>query len=177
MWKVPPTDMHVVTNDEARRWCAEHGLPFDHLPHWTDTRIQDGVRFLTDRKQSVVEALIRHIVGYDAFDEGIVWITDWPLYKPDEMAVITRFRGSIGESRQLIDAPGHIFGAKETPDCIGCFNLCVQYFWDALLFVPTSGLLIFNSHDGFQYASSLSESGRAELQSIVTNYDLKLQSS
>src|SRR5262245_12356448 len=120
--------MKIVTNEESRRWCKENGLEIER-PHRRDPRICNGTRFLTEAKASIAEALVRNTIANRRFSRGLVWILDWPLYKPDEMAVVKRLRSSIGESRSLIDAPGHIFDAEEVDDCIGLFNLCVQYFW------------------------------------------------
>jgi hypothetical protein len=185
--------MRVLTNDEAQEWCSERGLVLDsysgvespELPHnfecrgikpkycplWTDRRC---LRVLIEGKTAVAEALIRHLVGDQAYDGAVVWATDWPLYRPDEMAVMMRFRRSIGESRPLIEAPCHLFASNELDDCVGCFNLCIHFLWDAFLFVPSSGLVAYNSHDGILYISFLSEQGRSLLISIVGNYDLKM---
>jgi hypothetical protein len=163
--------MNIVTHEEARHWCGKHDLELDR-PSWRDPRICNNVRFLTEGKQSIVEALIRNAVVYRQFEGALVWILDWPLYNPDEMAVIMRLRSSVGESRRLIDAPGHVFDANEVHDCTGLFNLCVQYFWDAFLYVPASGLLVFNSHDGLQYVSSTSDIDRDQLKADIKRYNL-----
>jgi hypothetical protein len=163
--------MNVVTEEESQQWCAKHELEVDR-PNWRDPRICNGVRFLTEGKQSIVEALIRNTVVNRQFEGALVWILDWPLYSPDEMAVVMRFRRSVGEVRWLIDAPGHVFEADEIHDCTGLFNLCVQYFWDAFLYVPASGLLVFNSHDGLQYISSTSDVDRDRLKTDLKRYNL-----
>jgi hypothetical protein len=132
------------------------------------------VRYVTENKHTVSQALVRYLVGSATGGETIVWITDWPLYHPDEMAVMMRFRASAGENRPLIDAPAHIFDEAELDDCIGCFNLCDQYRWDALLFVPTTGLIAFNSHDEIQYLSSLRQQDSATFQVTVEHYGLTI---
>lgn len=94
--------------------------------------------YSTASKQRVVEAFVRQVVHTFDFEEAVLWITDWPFYKADEMAVVDRYRASIDEKRSLIAAPCHVFGRNEVDDCVGLFNLVVQYFWDAL-FVRTEG--------------------------------------
>ncbi len=59
-------------------------------------------------------------------------------------------------------------------DCIGLFNLCVQYYWDAFLYVPASGLLVFNSHDQLQYVSSTFDVDRDQLKMDIQRYNLTL---
>lgn len=165
--------MQILTNDEAAKWCAERGFDLDkRQPHWSDRRICNCLKFLTEHKHPVVEALIRYIINSNEFDEAIVWVRDWPLYRPDEMAVLCRFRGPIGEHRPLIDSPAHDFNRNEVDDCVGLFNLCAHYYFDAFMYVPASGLLAYNSHDGIQYISSLSATHRNELKAIADNYDL-----
>lgn len=164
--------MQILTNDESAAWCSERGFKLNASPYWRDERISSGIRFLTESKQSVVEAFVRNVVNTVAYDGAIVWLTDWPLYKEDEMAVFERIRASTGENRRLVDAPGHAFNSNEIHDCIGMFNLCVQYFWDAFLFVPQGNLIAYNSHDGLQYFSSLTAAGRVELIEMLGHFDL-----
>ena len=164
--------MQILTNDEAAAWCTGRGFKLDASPYWRDKRISSGIRFLTETKQSVVEAFVRNVVNTVEYDGAIVWFTDWPLYKEDEMAVLERFRSSIGENRRLIDAPGHVFDLNEIHDCIGMFNLSVQYFWDAFLFVPQGNFIAYNSHDGLQYISSLTDTGQTELIAMLEHFDL-----
>ena len=164
--------MNILTNDEAAIWCSDRGFNLDAPPHSNDGRINSGIRFATKSKQSVVEAFVRCVINSLEFDEALVWLTDWPLYKPDEMVVIQRFRASVGEERLLIDAPGHAFGPTEINDCVGFFNLCVQYYWDAFLFVPQAKLLVFNSHDEVQCMSSPSEQVVVEIATLIKPFEL-----
>jgi hypothetical protein len=166
--------MQVLSVDEARSWCAGHDFPIADYPHWSDPRLKRGISYATADRHSTSQALVRCVAGNAAAGETIVWISDWPLYHPDEMAVITRFRASADERRPLIDAPAHIFDDAEIDDCVGCFNLCDQYRWDALLFVPASGLIVFNSHDEIQYLMWLRESDNADLRAIVKRHGLAI---
>ena len=108
------------------------------------------------------------------FDEAIVWAVDWSSYKPDEMAVVQRFRLAAGEQRPLIDAPGHVFNNDEADDCVGLFNLFVQYVWDAFMFIPKSQLVFFTHHHEIQFVTALSEEGRAEVKAILSRHQLSL---
>jgi hypothetical protein len=168
--------MQILNNEEAAKWCTEHGFELINRrgPHWTDSRISNCLKFLTAHNHSVAEALTRHVVSDSAFDCAIVWLRDWPLYRPDEMAVLNRFRQSTGDERPVIDAPAHVFSADEVNDCVGLFNLCTHYYFDAFLYVPTCELLAYTSHDGIQYISALSATRRAELGTISSNYELQL---
>jgi len=168
--------MKIFTNSEAATWCNDRGFQCHaaDAPHWRDPRINNCLQFVTRDKNHVAEAFIRGLIGSAEFDEAIVWLTDWPLYRPDEMAVIRRFRASIGEARDLIDAPAHVFDRQEADDCIGLFNLCIHYYFDAFMFVTNSNLIAYNSHDEVQYVSSLSNDEQQKIKTVVENYNLEL---
>lgn len=169
--------MKVLNNEEAMSWCSERGFAVKARPHYSDDRIGKGISFLTAAKQSSVAAFVRTFVNDADFDEATVWLTDWPFYQPDEMAVVMRLRASIDETRWLIDAPAHVFERQERDDCVGLFNLCVQYGWDAFLFIPRSQLLLYNSHDDIQYVSSSSAEVVAGAARLLGLFDLTVRTS
>jgi hypothetical protein len=166
--------MQTLTDEQAAKWCADRGFDLiERQPHWFDPRICNCLKFLTKQKYSVVDALVRYVVGSGEFDGAIVWATDWPFYSPDEMAVLDRLRSSIGEDRPLIESPAHFFDRQEVDDCVGLFNLCTHYYFDAFMHIPASGLLAYNSHDEIQYLTSLSATHQIELKAIAGRYDLE----
>jgi DNA-directed RNA polymerase beta' subunit len=40
------------------------------------------------------------VLWLGGFDAGLFWLTDWPFYKPDEMAIISGLRHAHGEQRK-----------------------------------------------------------------------------
>ncbi len=48
--------------------------------------------------------------------ERAFYLSDWPLYTPEQMIVFNQLRSFCGESRHLIDAPAHLFDGRSLPD-------------------------------------------------------------
>ena len=71
---------------------------------------------------------------FSHFKVALLQITDWSLYQPDEMAVVSAVRAAHGEHRRLIDAPGHLFSHGEGDLLIGLFTLAAAYHWSAYLY-------------------------------------------
>jgi len=165
--------MRIITTDEAKQWCSAHGFAIDR-PECDDPRIGNGLHYSTIGKQPIAAAFIRSAINCRPFDGGLVWVLDWPFYEKDEMAVVTRVRASVGDSRWLVHAPAHVFDPDERPDCIGLFNLCSQFRWDALLYVPASKFLAFASHHEIQHISSLMQADPNQLAIDIQDYKLNV---
>ena len=63
------------------------------------------------------------------------------------MRVIGQMRAALGESRELTEAPGHIFSEKEFVDARAFWTLPMIFGWDAILFPDKSDYFVFTSHD------------------------------
>lgn len=86
----------------------------------------------------------------------LVWLDDWSVWPSGErMHIFERFRLSYGESRRLIDAPGHIFGQAEIEDALSFVTLAVLFLWDCYVLTPQGNKLLFFSHDEYGLSNCL----------------------
>src|ERR1700755_7937 len=79
--------------------------------------------------------------------DGCMWITGWGVFPSSEnMALFDAYRRSIGETRPLQAAPGHLVqeGDDEKLECL--LDLSLYFFWDVSLFDGAT-LRIALSHD------------------------------
>jgi hypothetical protein len=76
--------------------------------------------------------------------EILVHVTDWPTYEPAEMAVVDALRHAWDESRNLIDAPGHLFPAEESELAVALFGHTGNYEWNAYLYLPNDLATLYN---------------------------------
>ena len=65
------------------------------------------------------------------------------------MRVIQHLRAAFGETRPLIETPGHVFSVDEFVDARAFWTLPIIFGWDAMLFPESSDYFVFNSHDEF----------------------------
>jgi len=109
------------------------------------------------------------------FETALLWFSDWPFYKPDEMAMISRLREAHGERRGLIDAPGHLFDFGECDELVGWVWLAMAFGWDGYLFTaPFYGSMFQTSHEDFVWVatSTLEQFGNA--QRFVRKHDVEI---
>jgi hypothetical protein len=114
------------------------------------------VFFAAPDKARLQTILARELVEWiGEFETVLFWISDWPAYKPEEMAIITALRRAHGEDRWLIDAPGHIFTREEKDELIGWVSLMMAFGWDGFLFAaPFRGKMFQTSHEDFIWITS-----------------------
>jgi hypothetical protein len=48
--------------------------------------------------------------------ERVFYLSDWPLYTPEEMIFFMKIRMASGESRDPMDSPAHWFDGQSVPD-------------------------------------------------------------
>jgi hypothetical protein len=86
----------------------------------------------------------------------LVWFDDWSVWPSGQrMHVFDRFRMSYGETRRLIESPGHVFGNREIEDAISFVTLGVLFLWDCYVVTPNRSKLLFVSHDEFGVARGI----------------------
>ncbi len=138
--------MTVLTDTEAQRWCETHG-------HALGKRAGPVVRSDAERFTIPADAgqrvamVARHLADWKNESEVLVWFTEWGVWPSGERPhIFDRFRASYGETRSLIDSPGHLFSGAEFEDMLSFVTLGVLFLWD--VFVVGKGLLHY-PHDAF----------------------------
>ena len=141
--------MRILSPHEAATWCQEHhvALSYRGLPEDSDADLK--FRIPSDAQQRV------YLVGQamEAFgDEALflVWFDNWSVWPSGQrMHVFDRLRMSYGETRRLIDSPGHLFDQTEIEDATSFVTVAVLFLWDCYIVAPDRRKLLFLSHDEF----------------------------
>jgi hypothetical protein len=168
------TRMKCLTNAECSDWLRNqrmveepYGEPLPVGSHYKQFAPPTSARHLA--------AFSRHLFDWlGNYDTALLHITDWGLYKPDEMAVIQAIRRSHGEHRMLIDAPGHLFEAKERDELIGMFYLTVMFGWSAYLYFPAAKATIFNWEGDLIDLWSADAEHFSKFSSIIDTFQLRV---
>jgi hypothetical protein len=145
---------------EISDWCRTHGvsLAADDKPSTPSPSSAGVVVFGTGRRlshASATEIAHRHIDALGAWDEALLWITEWDVWPssvdwPEYYAA----RGKRGEQRSLHIAPGHLFIRGEQSDVEQFLTMVIRNGWDAHLIASLGGRVtkrIFASHDEWIY--------------------------
>lgn len=112
----------------------------------------------------------------EVFSEGdgeiILEVTDWSIFPSyDNRKIFLGYRRLLGESRPLIEARVHLFGADEIDDVRNIFNLGLMFLYDMKLMNLKTGMRVFISHhDAFDF--SLSSAWQAAFENFFDGEDV-----
>jgi hypothetical protein len=141
--------MYFLARDEAnllekklRRQIADQPKP--KLVLYCESRNRDysnAANAITESIGEFSEATLLFLfcVTGDGWNEDMRTNDRWGRYR--------RWRGAIGESRRLSDAPGHQFERQEAEHLSQVLESALELGWDALVAAKPGRQLLFLSHD------------------------------
>ena|ERR1035437_7113287 len=147
--------MKIVSKQECQDWLkANLGTDFGGMNSEFTRNLQNPfpyrVSYPTPRHIGKLQALAHQFVEFMGTSEtGLLWFTSWPLYSEEEMALFQGYRKSLGESRQLIDSPGHIFDKSELQSVECLLDMALFFLWSASLFDGAGNIVVRLSQDEF----------------------------
>lgn len=171
--------MQVLTESECVEWLksrdmsalVEQGLPCDSC-----LTGDYEILFQAPTDARSQQRLARDLIAWEGdFSSALFWLTDWPMYEPDEMAIIDGLRRGHGEQRELIRAPGHVFKSTERDELVGWVYLMMVFGWDGYLFAsPFRGSAFQTSHEDFVRVACSDPQHFAEAQAFVHGYEVQI---
>jgi hypothetical protein len=94
----------------------------------------------------------------DPSPEVLFWLGDWSVWPSSQhMPLYTRFRQAFGESRPLIDAPGHLLTPDDADDAVSILVVSLQFVWNCHILTSLGRDAVFVSHDEFGWFASRDE--------------------
>jgi hypothetical protein len=147
--------MRTINRVEFPEWCRERSLELvdREWPNYREVGRHTFLVKLPDTPyRAVALARLCFPRSYEApFHGAMIWFRDWGIWSDvDEatgMFTLQRLRGAHGETRPLIEAPGHIFTGGEFADARAFWTLPMIFGWDAILFPEQNDYFVLNSHD------------------------------
>jgi len=107
--------------------------------------------------------------------EILIHITDWPLHSPAEMAIADAIRRQWNETRNLIDAPGHLFAPNESELAIAMFGHTGNYEWNAYLYTPGDIATLYNWEGELYDCWTNDAATHLAVETLVGNFGLALK--
>ena len=140
--------MKILTKQQTEDWLARK-LHFSLDRDSLKSRFEQPLRYAlpTDsgQKTHLARALRKMILPQA---EGLLWITGWGVWPSAEnVDLFYGFRKSLGETRFLIDAPGHMFSEPDLADIECLLDITLYFFWDASLVEGSGECVVKISHD------------------------------
>ena len=118
----------------------------------------------------------------------MLWLYKWLTYPPDQIVVFENLRRGCGESRHIIDAPGHLFESSKyrnyesKTDCdiqedsvlAAMALLMVSFDWEGYIITDRSDAHILIGDEYLEFFS-LDHDKIQQIEKIANSYDLKMQ--
>ena len=71
----------------------------------------------------------------------------WP--SSEHMPLYDRFRQALGETRPLIETPGHLADMSDGEDALSVIAMSLLFFWDFYVLAAVPSPMFFASHDEY----------------------------
>lgn len=141
--------MKVLSSEEAKLWCRQHGIALSDrgMPAFPDSVEKFEIPEDAQKRVYLVSQAMLPFRGEPVL---LVWFNDWAVWPSGQrMHVFDRFRMSYGETRWLINSPGHVFDQGEIEDAISFVTLAALFLWDCYVLTPKRSKVLFLSHDEY----------------------------
>jgi hypothetical protein len=143
--------MRFQTEQECEQWCLDRG----HLPpsrmrgrQWPDRYVCHDFSLPKDAQARV--SLCRtlwSVSGDFVTGERLLWLDEWGVWPSGEHpALFTTWRAAFGETRSLMEAPGHLVEPHQDADGLSVLVVASLFLWDCWMYLET-GLIVMISHD------------------------------
>jgi len=78
----------------------------------------------------------------------VVWVKARGIWESCEnLCLCGLVRTALGETREIDDAPIHLFGPPDSEQATAVLAMCLYFFWDVAVAGDRGGLGLFFSHD------------------------------
>mgnify|MGYP003576862615 CR=1 FL=1 len=159
--------MRFLTSEESAQWCASRGfqlltygqgLPYPDLGNLNRL----SLIYPTDSGKKV--QLAKTVAEWSLRQcETLFWLGDWDVWPSSQhMPLFTRFRAALGETRPLIETPGHLLQCDEVDDGSSILAVALLFFWDCCTLRADGGPAFYCSHDEFCEIATLSDTAELE---------------
>lgn len=145
--------MRCLTYSETAQWCNAHEYPLVHndlgLPVPALERAFNFVEipYPTDSGQKVALAR-RAMMRQTPNEDLLVWLGGWSVWPSSgHLPLFARFRQAIGETRLLIEAPGHLVAPEDREDGLSIVAMALLFVWDCHVFSASGSIVFVSSHD------------------------------
>tara|TARA_B110000495_G_scaffold203811_1_gene229699 strand:- start:2193 stop:2708 length:516 start_codon:yes stop_codon:yes gene_type:complete len=161
--------MNCLTQSEIEHWLLEHSVT--PAPYGKTESPTHYIQFAVPSRPLANAAFIRQFLKLTNGDV-LVHVTDWPTYEPSEMAVVDALRHNWEESRNLIDAAGHLIPSNEHELAIALFGHTGNFEWNSYLYLPHDLATLYN-WEGSRYDFWSNDKNTYEqLSKLVVEFEL-----
>jgi hypothetical protein len=134
------------------------------------------VRFSIEEVPNARIALARTFVQWlGDFQDCEFWISEFGIWPSSEdRNLYRRLRSTYGDSRELYDAPAHLFDAHEKSDLETYLAIAMQFGWGGHIIPNEPESYLFLSHDSWLHVASTKahERIKIDLSELEIEYEV-----
>ena len=141
-------NMKILTIDEISVWLKGQSLFIaDKAVFWE--KFLKYHSFSTPKDSGIKTALSKNIIPMLlSSPECLIWIREYGVWPSNQnMALFEMLRNSLGETRPLSQAPGHLCTGKDMQLCESLLDLILYFYWGALIVGSKGEYAINISHN------------------------------
>jgi hypothetical protein len=141
--------LKFLSKEETSLWCSRNKIVLSDsgLPERSDATTKFEIPEDAGKRVYLVS---RCMAAFNGIPHLLVWFDGWDVWPSGQrMHIFDRLRLSYGETRPLVQSPGHVFDKDEFDDAISFVTLAVLFLWDCYVVTPDSSSLLFFSHDEY----------------------------
>jgi hypothetical protein len=162
-----PRLMKVLSRQEAAAWCQAHDVALGDfgLPERCDADLKFKIPVDAQKRVYLVKQAMEAFADERSH---LVWFDDWSVWPSGQrMHVFERFRMSYGETRRLVDSPGHLFDGTEIEDATSFVTIASLFLWDCYVVNPNRTKLLYLSHDEYGVTKGVNLDERVKWLTLV----------
>ena len=108
------------------------------------------------------------------FDDGLLWVTATGIFPSSENpALFDGYRRALGETRSVLEAPGHRFDRSSRTELECLLGLVLYFFWDASLYDEAGATSLRISHDEVISLQAADEQELTRLEDVLARLGLE----
>lgn len=159
--------MQFLTPEEWQAWCSQRHIPLREAG-WLRPDLRTDYFHIVDvpyQGDSGAKVSLAHVLfSLVAPDpETLILVDDWGVWPSSQhMPLFTRFRQGLGETRPLIETPGHLVFADESDDAISIIATSLLFIWDCYGISSSGRNAFYVSHDEVGFFASRDASVAAQ---------------
>ncbi len=129
--------MKCLTFGESEQWLLSSGVRLDEHRNLQFSREHERIMVTMPRSASPLVYLSSQLARWVSADVGrFLWLSHWQTYPPDQLVQFETMRLGCGETRRIIDSPGHLFehsGEESNAILAGLIFLIMAFNWEAYI--------------------------------------------
>lgn len=170
--------MQNLSLSQFNEWLSSKGFSAPSEIQRKNPRFSCEAKYLLPQDSGRKTALSRELVRLVSGDDILLWFSEYGVWPSSQnMSLFDGYRRSLGETRPLTECPAHTFSSQELSVLECLLDITLYFYWDAVVFNHTQGLLFIPSHDELLFVRTQDNNLLGEINSALTTFGLKVAKS